>query len=170
MAKTIDEKICIERNRQLGCIIFFLEGGFYRAYEHSALDAIKNLHEFKVNCRFYKALNNRVVSIGFPVTSLVKFARGNKVEQHDDIATIILPSGAIRTSKEEFTAWKESLPTTEDLNGPVPSEKQRNELYHKIIKFPIESRSPLQCMLFLAELKNELQYLPNKIDKSNGNL
>ena len=73
MAKRIEEKLAIERNRQSGCILLFVEGGFYRAYEHSALDAIKNLHEFKVTCRFYKAVGERVACIGFPV------ARGQAV-------------------------------------------------------------------------------------------
>ena len=62
------KKLAIEKNRRSGCILLFLEGGFYRAYEHSALDAIKNLHEFKVTCRFYKAVGERVACIGFPVT------------------------------------------------------------------------------------------------------
>ena len=41
MSKKIEEKLAIEHNRQDGCILLFLEGGFYRAYEHSALDAIR---------------------------------------------------------------------------------------------------------------------------------
>ena len=73
MSRNIEEKLSIERHRQAGCILLFLEGGFYRAYEHSALDAIKNLHDFKVTCRFYKAVGERVACVGFPVSSLAKF-------------------------------------------------------------------------------------------------
>ena len=78
MSRKIEEKLAIERHRQEGCILLFLEGGFYRAYEHSALDDIKNLHDFKVTCRFYKAVGERVACVGFPVSSLAKFASGNK--------------------------------------------------------------------------------------------
>ena len=69
----MEEKLAIERHRQEGCILLFLEGGFYRAYEHSTLDAIKNLHDFKVTCRFYKAVGERVACVGFPLSSLAKF-------------------------------------------------------------------------------------------------
>lgn len=156
MAKKIEEKLAIERNRQNGCILLFIEGGFYRAYEHSALDAIKNLHEFKVSCRFYKAVNERVACIGFPVTSLAKFANGNIVEQHDDMATIRLSENAIKTSDDEFSTWKEALPTSDDSAGPMPLQKHHGEVCRKILGFPIESRTPLQCMIFLTEIKSEL--------------
>ena len=118
MSRKIEEKLAIERHRQAGCILLFLEGGFYRAYEHSALDAIKHLHDFKVTCRFYKAVGERLACVGFPVSSLAKFASGNKVEQHEDMATITLSEGAVVTTDDEFLAWKEALPTTEDSSGP----------------------------------------------------
>lgn len=156
MAKKIEEKLAIEHNRQPGCILLFLEGGFYRAYEHSALDAIKNLHEFKVSCRYYKSAGQRIACIGFPVASLAKFVSGNMVEQHEDLAIIKLSDSAIKTTEEEFSAWKEALPTTDEGSGPVPAQKQRGEIFQKILNFPIESRTPLQCMFFLAEIKNEI--------------
>ena len=156
MSKKIEEKLAIERNRQSGCILLFVEGGFYRAYEHSALDAIKNLHDFKVTCRFYKAVNERVACIGFPITSLAKFANGNTIEQHDDMAVIRLSESAIKTSDDEFSTWKEALPTIDDSTGPMPSQKHYGEVYQRVLGFPIESRTPLQCMIFLAEIKNEL--------------
>lgn len=168
MAKKINEKLSIEKNREHGSILLFLEGGFYRAYEHSAFEAIKNLHAFKVSCRYYKAVESRVACIGFPVTSLAKFANGNKVEQHDDMAVIKLSEGFQITSDDEFTAWKEALPTTEDSNGPIPSCKQRTEIYQKVMSFPIENRTPLQCMIFLAEIKSELMSDKKIVD--NGTL
>ena len=146
----------IEKNRQDGCILLFQEGGFYRAYECSALDAIKNLHEFKATCKYYKALNTSVVSIGFPVTSLAKFVKENVVEQNEDMAIIKLSDNAIKTSKDEFLAWKEALPKVNDSSGPIPSQRQISEIYQKIQNYPIESRTPLQCMIFLSEIKNEL--------------
>ena len=104
MSRKIEEKLAIERHRQEGCILLFLEGGFYRAYEHSALDAIKNLHDFKVTCRFYKAVGERLACVGFPASSLAKFANGNKGEQHEDMATITLSEGAVVTTDDEFLA------------------------------------------------------------------
>ena len=78
MSWKMEEKLAIERHRQVGCILLFLEDGFYRAYGHSALDAIKNLHDFKVTSRFYKAVGERVAYVGFPLSSLAKFASRNK--------------------------------------------------------------------------------------------
>lgn len=168
MGRKIEQKLETEVNRQKGTIILFAEGGFYRAYEHSAYDAIKNLHDFKVTCRFYKAANQRIACIGFPIASLAKFASGNMVEQHDDMAIISLSENAIMTTDEEFEAWKEALPTTDDAAGPVPSQKQKGDIFQKIINYPLESRTPLQCMIFLAEIKNELTGNVQKRELTNG--
>lgn len=168
MAKKISEKLSIENHREPGCILLFLEGGFYRAYEHSAFEAVKNLHDFKVSCRYYKAVEKRIACIGFPVTSLAKFANGNKIEQHDDMAIIRLHDEALMTSYEEFNSWKDALPTTEDAAGPVPAGKQKFEIYRKIVDFPIENRTPLQCMIFLAEIKSKL--MSDNKNTDNGDL
>jgi hypothetical protein len=49
------------------------EGTFLRAYEWSAWLGCRYLHEFKVNKRVFKGIEEPVVYIGFPETSLRKW-------------------------------------------------------------------------------------------------
>lgn len=49
------------------------EGTFLRAYDWSAWLACRYLHEFKVNKRQFKGVDEPVVYIGFPEASLMKW-------------------------------------------------------------------------------------------------
>jgi hypothetical protein len=49
------------------------EGSFLRAYDWSAWLGCRYLHEFKTNKRMFKGIENAVVYIGFPETSLMKW-------------------------------------------------------------------------------------------------
>ncbi len=57
------------------------EGTFLRAYEWSAWLACRYLHEFKVNKRVFKGIEQPVAYIGFPETSLQKWIPEG-AEQH----------------------------------------------------------------------------------------
>ena len=48
------------------------EGTFLRAYDWSAWLCCRYLHEFKVNKRVFKGIDDPVAYIGFPETSLQK--------------------------------------------------------------------------------------------------
>ena len=48
------------------------EGTFIRAYDWSAWLACRYLHDFKVNKRAFKGIDEPVAYIGFPETSLEK--------------------------------------------------------------------------------------------------
>jgi hypothetical protein len=52
------------------------------------------------------------------------------------------------------------LYTPEELEVKEPSQK--NEIYHKLYDFPLENKTPMECMVFLSEIK--------KICYSYGNL
>ena len=64
-----------------GKIILYPEGMFYKAYEKSAFLLCTKVHPFKVSARPLKGLDEPLVSVGFPFSSLEKFAAGMKVNQ-----------------------------------------------------------------------------------------
>ena len=55
-------------------IFLHMEGGFYKAYEHSAYLFHTHVRDFKLSYRFIKACNRYVISLGFPIDSLAKWS------------------------------------------------------------------------------------------------
>ena len=93
-------------------IHLFQEGSFYRAYEWSAWLMCRNLHEFKVTHRRMKGIEQSVTLIGFPVTSLSKWATDG-IERHDvsDKHLVLTENFAdsVRWQLQKVSAEKEKL-------------------------------------------------------------
>ena len=138
-------------------IILHREGIFYIAYEQSAWLFSVALHAFRVKRLFVKCVAQDVVSIGFPMTSLGKFTGGCEVVDEDSIVHLLLPNGDLPQSCD-FESWKamqagedSGRHTAESLADDAIAKKM--ELLERIDGFPIESKSPIECMLFLSEIK-----------------
>lgn len=147
-------------------IRLYAEGIFYKAYERSAWVACRVLHPFMVKKRAVRKVGQEVVSIGFPKTSLAKWAGTRRVEHVGDDCVVIymnddeaLPYGA-----DEYEAWKAGidLAVKEAVNEPEVQQAtavgtMEAEVCEAIRRFPIESKNPIECMLFVAELKRMVQ-------------
>ena len=57
-----------------GVVHLYAEGMFYKAYERSAFLLCTLFHPFKVSCRFVKTINDNLLSVGFPQSSLSKWS------------------------------------------------------------------------------------------------
>lgn len=99
------------------------EGTFIRAYDWSAWLACKYLHDFKVNKRTFKGIDEPVAYIGFPETSLEKWIPEGAVQRLEDekYLVITLPELMITDTYEmmsdSYAEWKEALPLTESNSG-----------------------------------------------------
>ena len=88
------------------------EGTFIRAYDWSAWLACKYLHDFKVNKRTFKGIDEPVAYIGFPETSLEKWIPEGAVQRLEDekYLVITLPELMITDTYETMAAayneWK----------------------------------------------------------------
>ena len=69
---TIKEILQEERNRPSDCVVMFLEGKFWKAYEQSAYTLTK-LYNFKPTKRFVKLVGEEIISVGFPQEQLLKY-------------------------------------------------------------------------------------------------
>lgn len=103
---SIDKILESESQNNGSFIRLYPEGAFYKAYERSAWLACVYLGRLLVKKRFVKKVNLNVTSVGFPISSLEKWAGGRRIETHD-----------------------------------------------RILSFPIENKTPMECMMFLSELK-----------------
>jgi len=157
------------------------DGSFYRAYEWSAWLCVRYISQFKATRRHFKGMDRDIVFIGFPFTSLDKFFSGVKSLHSPDDRNLIfqLPDGTFpHDSTPEGLAgayqnWKSSVPISENKRkrpeGADSASSDRTDdnlppsrmtdVMRRILSYPIERKSPLECMSFLAELKSDLSNL-----------
>ena len=157
---------------QCAVIHLFREGTFYRAYEWSAWLSQRFFTELKVTHRLLKG-GDDIVFVGFPLTSLDRYTpQGAAVSPTgENSIDIILPADVFpaaierETLTEDFANWKQSQPLTEASKKKVEEERvvaERNahprltDVMLRILAFPIEQRSPMECMVFLADMKKQI--------------
>ena len=146
---TINHIISIE-DTNIQKIYFYREGIFYKAYERSAYAFVTHCRDFKVKRRYYKAVNCEVVSIGFPSACLGKYFPKDKVQEIQEGVEIELDN---MLDVESYEEWKSTIShDNSKMNGNLSDA----EVAMKIKNFPIEVKTPLDCMLFLSELKTLL--------------
>lgn len=147
-------------------LYFYREGVFYKAYERSAYLFVKYVRPFQVKKRLVKSVKQEVVSVGFPTNSLPNYFSADKIKEKENVAEIDLEKDI---DIHEFELWKAEIPIYQEgssMCGQSVINKGANEPQHnissdietimKIKMFPIEGKTPLECMLFLSELKKNL--------------
>ena len=154
------------------------EGSFYRAYEWSAFLACRYLHEFKVNKRIFMGVEQPVAFIGFPETSIGKWMpEGAEQTAVDEkhfavrLPELLFGGDTAEVLDAAFTEWKDAVPLTEsqakgekkvkvqtgvDLVAGKEGGATLTSVMQRILAYPIESKSPLESMAFLADVKRQL--------------
>lgn len=177
-------KEIIEKEKQRNTIqqsrvmYFYKEGTFMRAYEFSAWLWCKYVKEFKPTRRKAKHLDDPIIHIGCPVSSLSNHLPDGAVATSDEesaeieitLPSTIVPDDAdIAAMMADFEQWKESCPLTETTKKKNGSETLENALtsqpstitgiMQQILAFPVEQKSMLDCVAFLSDLKIQLAKL-----------
>lgn len=181
MAK-LAEILDIEKKRtdplSLRQIHLWAEGSFYRAYEWSAWLCVRYIRQFKVTRKSIKNLGSDMLFIGFPQTSLDKFkVDGAQVEEKEDknvqmtLPPELVQGDADSTLEEEYQNWRTTIPLLEEkdtkadkgilraASGHVGQPVSLTGIMRQVLEYPIEQHSPIDCMLFLAEIKVGLSSL-----------
>lgn len=162
----------------------YKEGVFWVAYEQSAY-YVWQKKGYKATRKMVKMLGQEIVSIGFPQSSYETFQHSITAVLEKDEPYFKIFSLEKAIDADAFQRWKAALPFTRELISsqkvkagtedtadflylfePEKCAKEelsgRDEICQKLRDFPLESKTPVECMLFLSELK--------KIVYSNGNL
>lgn len=169
-----------ERSEETRNVVhLYQEGSFYRAYEWSAWLCHRFIQKFKVTHRQLKGIEDSVLFIGFPVTSLEKyFGMFSCKEVSEKSKNIFLSSSIIPEDMElemmqtDYDAWKSSIPLTvnnakkdnieadsQAKTFPQMSSHTLTSIMQQILAFPLEQKTPIECMLFVAETKQNLARL-----------
>lgn len=142
-------------------IFLYKEGLFYVAYEQSCYAFSCYIHQFKIKNRYVKKLGRKIVSLGFPISSADKLLAGREVSDFEQ-GIIVKMNTSERVDENEYEAWKTEVvdTTSAPLNASVPLsvseplfQDNENDLIERLRNFPLENRTPLDCMLFIGELK-----------------
>lgn len=138
-------------------IRLYKEGIFYKAYDKSAYAFISQIHPYTAKIKYYKIIGENVVSIGFPQSAIEKFSAhfDSKVEE-DKSLTIECEE----IDSTAFENWKSTIPITEtkertQIVGATVSPSAL-EVIDMIKSYPLESKSPMECMMFISELKQRI--------------
>ena len=169
-------------------IHLFKEGGFYRAYNWSAwlIVTVAYNDEVRKGQSDRKPLNvsrKRVKNgdgdfafVGFPLKSMEKFipyqTAFTPINDSQIDISIELPATDAEISYEvlsqSFEDWKQSVPIQEDKpkrEGVSPDEavqaspRSITQVMQQVLSFPLESRTPMECMSFISLLKQQLAAL-----------
>lgn len=152
---TINEFLSAELSKDRLCIQLYSEGIFFKAYEHSAWLAYHVLNRFMVKKKYIKKAGQEIVSIGFPKTALHKWAAGHKMYESETEAAIYIDSSEYDSiSDKDFSRWKDSI--TNGCEQKTEHKASENGIIEQIRLFPVESKTPIECMMFVSSLKREL--------------
>lgn len=156
--------VCEREKADAARIILYPEGIFYKAYGYSAFRFVRNVRPYRVKKHFYKKLNGEICSIGFPKSALAQIEAsgwqvseaGNRLEIGGSFAPV---------DETDFRQWMDAVPLVETKARPqavpvqpvpVQADAATAEVLRSLQEFAIESATPLQCMMFLSELKQRL--------------
>lgn len=161
-------------------IFLFSEGMFWKAYERSAFNFVTNVKPFRPTRKNIAAAGCDVISIGFPMTGLAGLipderivertdktiaARADEITDEDFIRwkeSVALTQPAVKSKAEEESAVVQAAASVEVTAGVsaqtpdvVPNGREClcRELSRMLIAFDIAGKTPMECMLLVAEMK-----------------
>ena len=115
--------------------------------------------------------------VGFPLASLPKFTPKGVApvfSEDGQLMRMVIPAESFKEDetleklKEEFRNWKHSVEASnkkgQESGGGKPTQQEGKpqrltDIMHKMLAYPIEHKSPIECMGFLAEMKQKIAEL-----------
>ena len=141
-------------------ILLHKEGLFVRAYEHSAYLFTSHIKLYNITKKFYKNVNQEVVYLGFPQSSLSKIE--SICKEHNltitEDSSLIKITGVVGFLENEFVNWKNKIPVQQSakiLSQPS-SNLQENKIIAELKAFNLVNKTPIECQSFIVELQNKI--------------
>lgn len=146
-----------QENEHSGIIHLHKEGAFWKAYEYSAYMFVFGIMKCKPQKQVFRDIDGEMVHIGFPLASLEKYAEKYSFVSKDDLSCSIKPISF--TPDITFENWKKSIDLYVSQRKELSIGKSKEaiesdvSITNKLRSFNIESKTPMDCMMFLIELK-----------------
>ncbi len=157
---TFAEAVQFEDGAPQGTIRLVKSGEFYRAYNHSAWLFQCCIADHKVMRKYIKALKREVYYVGFPDKSLFNNIGDHRSSKTDFGFDIELSPDEL-PDEAGYETWKATIETMESSKGdfyslPLAGADAEREVIRRIKDFPLESKSMVECTVFLVELRKLL--------------
>lgn len=132
-------------------------GEFYRAYNRSAWLFQLCIAEHRVMRKYIKSIKEDIFYIGFPEKSLfnnIGERKSSKTEYGFDIEI----SEDEMPDMQEYETWKKTVATLHSSKGdfnslPLAGVEAEQEVLRRLREFQLESKTMVECAVFLAELR-----------------
>jgi hypothetical protein len=139
-------------------LLLFREGIFLKAYEESAFLFHRFIRKYEVKTVHYKNIGRSLLSLGFPSRYLEVIVKEAQLTVQEEVNGICkLTSDAFRFSEEEYLLFKKEQTSLSPVQ--LTRKKAANEkidIMTRLQQFNIADSTPMECMLFLNELKQSL--------------
>ncbi|MDR1563055.1 MAG: hypothetical protein LBS54_08280 [Dysgonamonadaceae bacterium] len=140
-------------------VYLFREGVFWIAYEQSAW-AVSQVKQLKPTRKLVKAVGCDVVSVGFPDSALDTVAK--HFENVEKVANRVTMKTQKPANMESFEAWRAEI-NIRHTTAPAISQNEISgtsltsnvAIVEKIRSFNLSNKTPMECMIFLNQLKSE---------------
>ena len=152
---TILEKVSIQ-NQDSTKIYLFKEGIFYKAYNEGAF-LLKD-RNYKVAVKKIKGIENKVLSIGFPISILNRIVEnGVSEEVHENYVSF---QTHIVFSDNSYYQWRSNLMEKEKNKAYLcNSIDDCNALIDDIKNYPLANKTPIEVFNWVSELQKNISSL-----------
>lgn len=160
---TIVEKIQYAADKKV--ITFFKEGLFYKCYNEDAMVFTQKVRAYKVQVRYVKSVGSEVLSLGFPISEIEKEnlklqsisqaigAESNKEMPHGIVFTLT------EDIKQNYPKYYEEIKKSKSIvaEKQLKYDTTPKDIFLKIQEFDLANSTPMQGMVFIQELKNQIK-------------
>lgn len=135
-------------------------GEFYRAYNRSAWLFQSCIAEHRVMRKYIKAINDDIFYIGFPEKSLFNNIGERRSEKTEYGFDIVIEDDELPKT-EGYETWRSTVVALHSSKGdfnalPIAGVDAEREVLRRLREFQLESKTMVECAVFLAELRTLL--------------
>ncbi len=131
---------------------------FWIAYEKSAYLFSTHIKPYRAQKKYIKKLGLEMASLGFPDSAL-RAITAPIIEKTEKLIVLQSPE---RVVEKDFEIWKKGAPLYIKQPKFAPAPDRRTEFADKLVDrlrdFNVENKTPMECMMFVSELKTTLEY------------
>ena len=157
---SIENSLKHETEVESGKVRLITSGEFVRAYNHSAWLFYCCISKYKVIRKFSKPRQENIYFLGLPVSKLLELINGRVCAKTDFGYDITLKPEEI-PAEEGYEAWTKEIPVEEVSRAevsalPLSGRELESAVCKKIREFPLETKTPVEAVVFLSEMRKAL--------------
>ena len=157
---TFVDAVKFEKESPANTIRLVRSGDFFRAYNRSAWLFSKCIAEHKVMRKYIKQIGEDAYYLGFPEKSLLKNIDERSYKKTDLGYDISLKDTEVPPD-DDYDHWRQTVETEQSSKAdffslPKSEQEIEKEVIRRLRDFTLESKTMVECAVFLSELRHLL--------------